>query len=674
MGKTRAGCFALRGQRMALLHLETMTQAVDSADSVDPRALEALNRYFGYDSFRPGQSGIVSAILTGHDVLGVMPTGAGKSICYQIPAAILPGVAIVISPLISLMRDQVDALNDVGLPAAFINTTQTPDEQDLVFAQALSGQIKLLYVAPERLETERFRNFAVRVPISLVAVAEAHCVSQWGQDFRSSYLGIGEFIAGLPTRPTVAAFTATATERVRRDIVSILGLHTPSITVTGFDRPNLYFDVISMPRKDKASWVASYIASHPDESGIVYCATRKETEALAESLNSAVAELRAAGGADVSDIGTIAVAYHGGMSADAREKAQRDFVTDRVPVVVATNAFGMGIDKSNVRFVIHHNMPESIEAYYQEAGRAGRDGEPSRCTLLWNESDIVTRRRLLDSDYENERLTPEEQEAVRASKRRLLDAMVGYCRTTDCLHAYMTRYFGETAGAAAKTDGKCVGGCANCEHTFETIDVTDIARAVSRCVHDVNQHVGSGKIVKVLRGSKAQDLSYLNPESLPSFGMLDEVPEARIRDVLSQMATDGFLTIAEGRLPIVGFGPRAAETVAPEFHYDIKKIKRADARARRTPDVSTPAVGSYVPDDGDEALFQKLRALRLDIARELGKPPYIVFSDKTLRDMVRVKPITDDQFLAVNGVGESKLKQYGERFMAAIREDSGDEA
>ena len=674
MGKTRAGRFALRGQRTALLHLETMTQAVDSADSVDPRALEALNRYFGYDSFRHGQSGIVSAILAGRDVLGVMPTGAGKSICYQIPAAILPGVAIVISPLISLMRDQVDALNDVGLPAAFINTTQTPDEQDLVFAQALSGQIKLLYVAPERLETERFRNFAVRVPISLVAVDEAHCVSQWGQDFRSSYLGIGEFIAGLPTRPTVAAFTATATERVRRDIVSILGLHTPSITVTGFDRPNLYFDVISMPRKDKASWVASYIASHPDESGIVYCATRKETEALAESLNSAVAELRAAGGADVSDIGTIAVAYHGGMSADAREKAQRDFVTDRVPVVVATNAFGMGIDKSNVRFVIHHNMPESIEAYYQEAGRAGRDGEPSRCTLLWNESDIVTRRRLLDSDYENERLTPEEQEAVRASKRRLLDAMVGYCRTTDCLHAYMTRYFGETAGAAAKTDGKCVGGCANCEHTFETIDVTDIARAISRCVHDVNQHVGSGKIVKVLRGSKAQDLSYLNPESLPSFGMLDEVPEARIRDVLSQMATDGFLTIAEGRLPIVGFGPRAAETVTPEFHYDIKKIKRADARARRTPDVSTPAVGSYVPDDGDEALFQKLRALRLDIARELGKPPYIVFSDKTLRDMVRVKPITDDRFLAVNGVGESKLKQYGERFMAAIREDSGDEA
>ena len=688
MGKTRAGCFALRGQRMALLHLETMTQAVDSADSVDPRALEALNRYFGYDSFRPGQSGIVSAILTGRDVLGVMPTGAGKSICYQIPAAILPGVAIVISPLISLMRDQVDALNDVGLPAAFINTTQTPDEQDLVFAQALSGQIKLLYAAPERLETERFRNFAVRVPISLVAVDEAHCVSQWGQDFRSSYLGIGEFIAGLPTRPTVAAFTATATERVRRDIVSILGLHTPSITVTGFDRPNLYFDVISMPRKGKASWVASYIASHPDESGIVYCATRKETEALAESLNSAVAELRAAGGADVSDIGTIAVAYHGGMSADAREKAQRDFVTDRVPVVVATNAFGMGIDKSNVRFVIHHNMPESIEAYYQEAGRAGRDGEPSRCTLLWNESDIVTRRRLLDSDYENERLTPEEQEIVRQSKRRLLDGMVGYCRTTDCLHRYMTRYFGQelspNAGSTAGEDiaadssqsGKC-GACSNCESTFETIDVTRVAQAISRCVHDVGQRVGSGKIVKILRGSRAQDLAWLNPERMPTFGMLKDVNEARVRDVLSQMATDGYLSIAEGRMPIVMFGARAAETAAPDFHYEIKRVERKSAAAGSgrsggvadtadSANVPGDALGSYIPDDDEESLFQKLRELRRTIAQEIGKPPYIVFSDKTLRDMARIKPITNAQFLAVNGVGQHKLDLYGKRFMEAV--------
>ena len=636
-------------------------------------ALEALTRYFGYDSFRPGQQGIVEALLAGHDVLGVMPTGAGKSVCYQIPAALSPGVTLVISPLISLMRDQVDALNDLGLPAAFINTTQTPDEQAMVFAQAAAGQIKLLYVAPERLETGRFRDFAARTPISLIAVDEAHCVSQWGQDFRSSYLGIGDFIAGLPQRPPVGAFTATATERVRRDIVGLLGLRNPAVTVTGFDRPNLYFDVVKLETKYKAAWVARYVADHPDESGIVYCATRKTTEALADTLNQ---------------MGHPAVAYHGGMSPDAREVAQRDFITDKVPVVVATNAFGMGIDKSNVRYVIHHNLPESIEAYYQEAGRAGRDGEPSRCTLLWNESDIVTRRRLLDNDYENERLTPEEQEIVRQSKRRLLDGMVGYCRTTDCLHRYMTRYFGQelspNAGSAAGEDiaadssqsGRC-GACSNCESTFETIDVTRVAQAISRCVHDAGQRVGSGKIVKILRGSRAQDLAWLNPERMPTFGMLKDVNEARVRDVLSQMATDGYLSIAEGRMPIVMFGARAAETAAPDFHYEIKRVERKSEAAGSgrsggvadtadSANVPGDALGSYIPDDDEESLFQKLRELRRTIAQEIGKPPYIVFSDKTLRDMARIKPVTNAQFLAVNGVGQHKLDLYGQRFMQTI--------
>ena len=636
-------------------------------------ALEALTRYFGYDSFRPGQQGIVEALLAGRDVLGVMPTGAGKSVCYQIPAALSPGMTLVISPLISLMRDQVDALNDLGLPAAFINTTQTPDEQAMVFAQAAAGQIKLLYVAPERLETGRFRDFAARTPISLIAVDEAHCVSQWGQDFRSSYLGIGDFIAGLPQRPPVGAFTATATERVRRDIVGLLGLRNPAVTVTGFDRPNLYFDVVKLETKYKAAWVARYVADHPDESGIVYCATRKTTEALTDTLNQ---------------MGHPAVAYHGGMSPDAREAAQRDFITDKVPVVVATNAFGMGIDKSNVRYVIHHNLPESIEAYYQEAGRAGRDGEPSRCTLLWNESDIVTRRRLLDNDYENERLTPEEQEIVRQSKRRLLDGMVGYCRTADCLHRYMTRYFGQelspNAGSAAGEDiaadssqsGRC-GACSNCESTFETIDVTRVAQAISRCVHDVGQRVGSGKIVKILRGSRAQDLAWLNPERMPTFGMLKDVNEARVRDVLSQMATDGYLSIAEGRMPIVMFGARAAETAAPDFHYEIKRVERKSEAAGSgrsgggadtadSANVPGDALGSYIPDDDEESLFQKLRELRRTIAQEIGKPPYIVFSDKTLRDMARIKPVTNAQFLAVNGVGQHKLDLYGQRFMQAI--------
>ncbi len=655
-------------------------------------ALGALKRYFGYDSFRPGQSGLVDAILAGRDVLGVMPTGAGKSVCYQIPATLLPGVTIVISPLISLMRDQVDALNDAGIPAAYVNTTQGGDEQAMVLAQAAQGDIKLLYVAPERLETERFRNFATRVPISLVAVDEAHCVSQWGQDFRSSYLGIGEFIAGLPARPTVAAFTATATERVRRDIIGILGLNAPQVTVTGFDRENLYFDVLKIETKYKAAWVARYVAEHPDESGIVYCATRKETEALAAALNHTVPALRGAAGGSAADSvmrdGPVAVAYHGGMPADVRNQAQRDFVTDAVPVVVATNAFGMGIDKSNVRYVIHHNMPESIEAYYQEAGRAGRDGEPSRCTLLWNESDIVTRRRLLDMDNDNERLTPEERETVRMSKRRLLDGMIGYCRTTDCLHVYMTRYFGENTSRT----GTCTGGCTNCDSTFETLDVTDIARSISRCVHDamydyddqgrptcgpVRQGLGSGKIVAILRGSKAKDLIARHLDRCPSYGRLHDAPEVRIRDVLSQMATDGFLSIAEGRLPIVGFGQRAAETVAPEFRYEIKRVERKAAGAgtgvtsradssSKSAASDGPALGSYAPDDENETLFQKLRELRLSIARENSLPPYMVFNDRTLRDMARLRPITDAQFLAVNGVGDSKLAKYGKRFMKAI--------
>ncbi|MCI1225639.1 RecQ family ATP-dependent DNA helicase [Bifidobacterium sp.] len=674
-------------------------------------AIGALHRYFGYDSFRTGQAGLVDAILAGRDVLGVMPTGAGKSICYQIPATLLPGLTIVISPLISLMRDQVDALNDLGIPAAYVNTTQGMDEQGMVLAQAARGDVKLLYVAPERLETERMRSFAARVPISLITVDEAHCVSQWGQDFRSSYLGIGDFIDALPVRPTVAAFTATATQRVRRDIVALLNLRHPQVTVTGFDRPNLFFDILRMPTNAKNVWIANYVIDHADESGIVYCATRKETEALASVL---------------AERGVPAVAYHGGMSAQNRNDAQRAFVTDSALVVVATNAFGMGIDKSNVRYVVHHNMPESIEAYYQEAGRAGRDGEPSRCTLLWNDGDIVTRRRLLDMDSLNDRMNKDEREVVRLSKRRLLDAMIGYCRTTECLHAYMTRYFADPAAGAAggtgvsagKTglqaadainnapctapDGSTVtepgrkdsdpakepdasacqtpvkpsgcGNCANCLSTFATIDVTDIARSISRCVHDLRQSFGTGKIVAVLRGSKTQDLLARHLDSCPSYGALEQVPQARVRDVLNQMTTDGFLTVSDGRLPIVHFGPRAAATASGDFHYEIKCVERSAAAGAGfgrpgRPAQSGLAQGSDAGMDTevDEPLFERLRSLRRDIAREIGKPPYIVFSDKTLRDMTRIRPVTNAQFLAVNGVGENKLNLYGKRFMEAIR-------
>ena len=637
-------------------------------------ALATLRKYFGYESFRPGQAELINAILEGRDVLGVMPTGSGKSVCYQIPSLLLHGITIVISPLISLMRDQVDGANEIGIPAAFINTTQTPDEQQQVFDAANAGKVKLLYVAPERLETARFRAFATHADIALFAVDEAHCVSQWGQDFRSSYLAIGEFIDSLPDRPTVAAFTATATERVRRDIVNLLGLRNPLVMVTGFDRTNLYFDMLKLNTREKANWIAHYVAEHADESGIVYCATRKETEALAQTLNIMVPQLRKAQGSQMED-GPIAAAYHGGMPANVRERAQRDFVTDTVPLVVVTNAFGMGIDKSNVRYVIHHNMPESIEAYYQEAGRAGRDGEPSRCTLLWNESDIVTRRRLLDMADRNERLTPEEQEVVRRSKRQLLDAMIGYCRTTDCLHDYMTRYFGESNGTERSADGHCIGGCVNCESTFETVDVSAVARAISMCVHDLGQHYGMGKVVQVLRGSKAQDLANRGLDAAPTYGRLSEVNEAKIRDVLNQMVADGFLVVSEGRLPLVQFGPRAAETVAPTFRYEIKKSERksksrssgGDAKSTKLSAGERAAAGLGANTGVDAELFEHLRALRMQIAREIGKPPYIVFSDRALRDMAERHPHTSKEFLEVNGVGANKLERYGKRFMEVIR-------
>ncbi|MEE1295317.1 MAG: DNA helicase RecQ [Bifidobacterium sp.] len=637
-------------------------------------ALDALRGHFGYESFRPGQAELIEAILEGRDVLGVMPTGSGKSLCYQIPSLLLHGITIVVSPLISLMRDQVDGANEIGIPAAFINTTQSGAEQQQVLDAAYAGDVKLLYVAPERLETQRFRTFAARADIALIAVDEAHCVSQWGQDFRSSYLGIGEFIAGLPDRPTVAAFTATATERVREDIVKLLDLRDPLVLVTGFDRDNLYFDMLEMPTRDKANWIARYVASHPGESGIVYCSTRKVTEALAATLDQLVPQLARAMGTSVD--GPVAVAYHGGMGAEERERAQRGFVTDQVPVVVATNAFGMGIDKSNVRYVIHHNMPESIEAYYQEAGRAGRDGEPSRCTLLWNDSDIMQRLRFLDNTAVNERLSVDEQELVHRSKRRLLDAMTSYCRTTDCLHAYMTRYFGQEAD---QPDGHCKGGCVNCDSTFETVDETEVAQAISRCVHDLGQHFGTGKVVAVLRGSKAQDVLARGLDRAPSYGQLAGVSEPRIREVLNQMVADQYLFIVPGRLPLLQFGRRAGETVAPDFHYEIKKTRRKEKPAKATRPagayVSTRPSGAHVPTatfgangTGDDDLFERLRQVRMQIAREIGKPPYIVFSDRTLHDMAERRPTNDDEFLAVNGVGASKLEKYGERFMEAIKE------
>ena len=392
------------------------------------KARKALKDHFGYDAFRPGQQGVVEAVLSGRDALAVMPTGAGKSVCYQVPGIVLDGLTLVVSPLVSLMGDQVRALLDAGVRGAYLNSTLTPGQQATVLRRALAGAYQIMYVAPERLSDPRFLAFAREAALPLVAVDEAHCVSQWGQDFRPSYLAIGDFIGQLPKRPAVAAFTATATERVRRDIVRLLDLRDPYEVVTGFDRPNLYFGVERLEPKRKVARIASYALEHPSESGIVYCSTRKDTDKVHAALVAA---------------GVRATRYHAGMSAADRTESQRAFITDDAPVMVATNAFGMGIDKSNVRYVVHHNMPGSLEAYYQEAGRAGRDGEPSTCLLFWSDGDVSTCRFFIEQESGNEELTPKEADAVRASRRRLLEAMCGYCLTTGCLRRYILDYFGD---------------------------------------------------------------------------------------------------------------------------------------------------------------------------------------------------------------------------------------
>ncbi|PLS31336.1 ATP-dependent DNA helicase RecQ [Bifidobacterium margollesii] len=639
------------------------------ADMNDARA--ALRQYFGYDGFRPGQEPLIAAILSGRDALGVMPTGAGKSICYQIPAVLFEGLTVVVSPLVSLMADQVAGLEDNGIHAVYVNSTQSLEEQSAALAEARAGRCKVVYVAPERLGTRQFAGFAANTRISLLAIDEAHCVSQWGQDFRPAYLGIGDFIGGLPYRPIIAAFTATATERVRRDIVKLVGLNAPQISVTGFDRTNLYLDVIKATPTVKRQWIERYVTARPDESGIIYCATRKETESLAD---------------DLQRHGISAACYHAGLSAEERHRAQRDFVNDTVRVVVATNAFGMGIDKSNVRYVIHHNMPDSIEAYYQEAGRAGRDGEPARCTLLWSDADIMTRRRFIDNESENDRLSAEELEAVRNRRRVMLDGMTGYCRTTECLHRYITTYFGETGETACS-------GCSNCDGEFEIVDVTDIARAVSECVHDIltllepnrdgsPRGLGAAKIVQILRGSDSQDMhDWRHLDSAPTYGRLKDRSAAQIRDVISQMISDGYLVVSDGRFPIVLFGPRAVRTVAPDFRMTVKRLERpAGASVRQASVYGAGAYGGSGDgarsrsaaaaglEGSDAELFDRLRELRLEIAREIGKPPYIVFSDKTLRGMCERRPTSADEFLEVNGVGQHKLELYGDRFIAAIRD------
>ena len=604
-------------------------------------ALETLKTYFGYDTFREGQEKIVEAILTNRDVLAIMPTGAGKSICYQIPALILPGITLVISPLISLMQDQVKALNDAGIHAAFINSSLTENQISKALYLAASGRYKIIYVAPERLENYEFLEFARNVEISMVTVDEAHCISQWGQDFRPSYLKIVEFIKNLPKRPIVSAFTATATEEVKNDILCTLSLEDPEVVITGFDRKNLYYSVENIRRKDE--FIMEYIEKHPTESGIIYCATRKNVDNLFEMLFKR---------------GVSVTRYHAGLTNETRKKNQDDFIYDRTPVIIATNAFGMGIDKSNVRYVIHYNMPQSMENYYQEAGRAGRDGENSQCILLFSLQDVMIDRMLLDNkDFSD--VDEEDEYLIRQRDIRRLQTMEGYCKTTGCLRNYILEYFGE------KTSGPC-DNCGNCHREYHEVDMTAEAKWVVNCVAETRGRYGLTIVLGTLMGAKRARLRELRTNQYKSYGALSGHSEAELRTLISQMTEMGYLYQTQEKYSVLKLGNitplKDANTRVIMRTYEEKEPDKKKKTQKAVRKRSTDALTSAGYD-----LFEILRKLRLEIAKEESMPPYIIFSDKTLIDMCVKKPSDEEEMLNVSGVGANKLKKYGQRFLQEIQ-------
>ena len=617
--------------------------------------LQILKTYFGYDSFREGQTEIIDTILSGRDALAIMPTGAGKSLCYQVPALLLPGITLVVSPLISLMQDQVKSLNEAGIHAAYINSSLTEGQINKALSFAARGVYKIIYVAPERLETASFLSFALHTPISMVTVDEAHCISQWGQDFRPSYLKIIDFVEQLPGNPIISAFTATATEVVKNDIARILKLKNPNIVVTGFDRENLYYQVEHLTGKQKDIFIQNYIETHPNESGIIYCATRKNVDTLYEKLLKQ---------------GVSVTRYHAGMSNDIRKKSQDDFIYDRAQVVIATNAFGMGIDKSNVRFVIHYNMPQSMENYYQEAGRAGRDGEPAKCILLFSTQDVMISKLLLGSkDFEG--MDFQEIDQVKRQDSRRLQLMEGYCMTTSCLRNYILEYFGET------THQSC-DNCGNCHQEFEELDMTLDAKWVVGCITEMRGRYGQALVIGTLLGSKKARLKDIGATSYNCYGQLENRTEADLRILISQMIRMGYIIQTEGEYSVLRAG-NIADLQNKNTKIIIKKFKEKEkistTKKHKTPfkkDSFSASTESSSTDSTatnsshNSALFEALRQLRLQIAKEESVPPYIVFTDRTLIDMCSKLPQNEDEMLNVSGVGQNKLKKYGQRFLQEI--------
>ena len=602
-------------------------------------ARKTLSDVFGYDSFRPGQESVVSAILAGRDVMAVMPTGAGKSLCYQIPALVLPGITLVVSPLISLMRDQVSALLQNGVRAAYLNSSLTSRQYMLALDNARRGVYKIIYVAPERLLTRSFQEFAQYADIAQVVVDEAHCVSQWGQDFRPGYLDIAPFIERLPRRPRVSAFTATATESVRSDIMRLLELQNPYAVTTGFDRPNLYFDVIHPELRDRELKVL--ISARKNKSGIVYCSTRKKVETVCEMLR---------------DMGYSATRYHAGLSEEERTENQEDFLYDRKTIMVATNAFGMGIDKSNVSYVIHYNMPKSLESYYQEAGRAGRDGSDAECILLYNGSDVHMAQFLINNGSENEELDPKQREMIRKQDMVRLEAMAGYCKTQTCLRGYILEYFGQ------KHPEIC-GNCGTCKGIYKTVDITREAQIILSCVSRIHSQlgywVGINLLGNVLRGSKNKRVLELSLNELSTYGLLKEKGRSDIHGMIDKLEAEGYLT-TDPEFQTVGLTSAAAQVL---YHG-----KTVTMKVEVEPEVPVPFLGApKLPEEAAD-LFDVLKELRMSLAKEAGIPAYVVFSNATLTDMAKKKPKTMSEFRKVSGVGELKAAWYGTAFLKRIQQ------